>query len=216
MFGLKLQEFWTARKTPLEEVLPSDIVPDINPDISVVTDAEPLPSEGILAGTRIATEDGWRPVETLQPGDWVMTFDHGVQELLRIERIAPASAPRVILVPQDALGNATPMLLLGDQSVMVESDLAGAAFGDPFVLVPSETLEGLRGIEAVTLESAPDIFRLHFAGTEVVYANGWGLIHCAADMADTYEAEPRAYPILPQEAARMVVEALIENEAATC
>ena len=43
-------------------------------------------AEGIVAGTRIATEDGWRRVETISPGERVLTFDHGprrVQQILR-------------------------------------------------------------------------------------------------------------------------------------
>ncbi|PCD76127.1 Hint domain-containing protein [Pseudothioclava arenosa] len=208
MFGLKLQDFWTARKSPVEGALAADAL--------VESYAEALPSDGIVAGTRIATEAGWRPVEALAPGDRVMTFDHGVQEVLHIERIRLGAVPRAILVPQQALGNATALLLLGDQSVMVESNLAEAAFGDPFVLVPSEVLEGFRGIEAVAPDRELEIFRLQFAAPEVVYANGFGLIHCGGGAVAPVEVEAPAYPLLPREAARMVVEALIEEEAATC
>ncbi|MCP1170321.1 Hint domain-containing protein, partial [Limimaricola sp. ASW11-118] len=40
---------------------------------------------GLPAGTRIATPLGERAVETLRPGDLVLTRDHGFQPLLRLE-----------------------------------------------------------------------------------------------------------------------------------
>lgn len=59
---------------------------------------------GLLAGTRIATPSGARAVETLRPGDLVLTRDHGLQPVLRLEagpsdaadaplRLLPAALP---------------------------------------------------------------------------------------------------------------------------
>ncbi|MGC9420245.1 MAG: Hint domain-containing protein, partial [Rhodovulum sp.] len=43
-------------------------------------------ASGFAAGTEIATTLGWRTVETLQPGDRVLTFDHGSQPVRAVQR----------------------------------------------------------------------------------------------------------------------------------
>ena len=179
-------------------------------------------AEGIVAGTRIATEFGWRAVESIMPGDKIMTFDHGLCEVVQVQRSALWTGRKTcpqhmmpLAVPAGALGNATPMLLLPEQSVLVESDLAEAVFGDPFALIPSAALEGYRGIERITPHQRVDIFILQFAEDEVVYANGSGMMHCGSINAGRIEAllDAPAYSVLPMDMARAVVEDLKEEDA---
>lgn len=179
-------------------------------------------AEGIVAGTRIATDLGWRPVETILPGDMVMTFDHGMRPVVAVSRAALWSGegrcPRAVMplaVPVGALGNTAPMLLLPEQNVLVESDLADAVFGDPFALVPAAALQGYRAIDRITPHQSMDVLVLHFAADELVYANGAGLIHCASDTAGQIDAPPETeplYAVLPLDMARAVVAAMIEEE----
>jgi len=180
-------------------------------------------SEGIVAGTRIATEMGWRPVEGIVAGDIVMTFDHGPRPVVAVKRmqmwLGSNSCPRhlqPLAVPVGALGNATAMLLLPEQSVLVESDLAESVFGDPFALIPAAALEGYRGIDRITPHQKVEVVVLEFDRDEVIYANGTGMIHCnsvdAGSLNAMIEPTPAMYEALPMEMARSIVAEMIEDE----
>lgn len=179
-------------------------------------------AEGIVAGTRIDTAMGWRPVEAIAPGDMVMTFDHGLCPVVAVRRshlfAGRNACPRPLMplaVPAGALGNASPMLLLPEQNVLVESDLAETVFGDPFALIPAAALEGYRGITRITPHQRVEIITLHFAEEEVIYANGTGMIHCGAVLGRSFGAmmdEARAYSALPMDMARAIVAQMIETD----
>lgn len=181
-------------------------------------------AEGIVAGTQIATAMGWRPVEAIAVGDMVMTFDHGLRPVVAVHRshlyAGRNACPRhmmPIAVPEGALGNAAPMLLLPEQNVLVESDLAEAVFGDPFALVPAAALEGYRGIDRITPHQRVEIVVLQFAEDEVIYANGTGMIHCASVHSTSIDAmldDSTAYSALPMDMARAIVAQMIEADAA--
>lgn len=181
-------------------------------------------AEGIVAGTRIATAMGWRPVEAIAEGDMVMTFDHGLRPVVSVSRsqlfAGRSACPRHMMplaVPPGALGNASPMLLLPEQNVLVESDLAEAVFGDPFALIPAAALEGYRGIDRITPHQRVEIITLGFEEEEVVYANGTGMIHCASVHGASFGAmmdEAAPYGVLPMDMARAIVAQMIEMDDA--
>jgi len=137
---------------------------------------------GFTSGSRIATVDGWRPVDTLAVGDSVLTFDNGPQTLTAIscatqfvhDHIAPDFA-NPIHVPAGAIGNSEPMVLLPEQNVMIESDLAEARTGDPFALIPAKALVGYRGIDRFRALRSFVVFSLHFENDELVYVEGGAL-----------------------------------------
>lgn len=142
-------------------------------------------AEGMIAGTLVATDMGWQPVEDLQAGDRVVTFDNGMRPLKAVGIstlwTAANQAPRAVwplLVPERALGNRTALTLLPEQAVLIESDEAEAMFGDPFTLVSAASLEGYKGITRVPPSREMKIVTLQFAEEEVVYANGTTLVHC--------------------------------------
>lgn len=213
MFGLNSARIWG-----------SDLAPEglgafhrINPQ------SGSGPTEGIVAGTRIATKLGWCPVEAIAPGDRVMTFDHGMCPVLAVKHAAlwvgQGHCPRNLMplaVPTGALGNGSPMLLLPEQKLVVESDLAEAVFGDPFALIPAAALAGYRGIDRITPHQKVEVVIVHFAGDEVVYANGAGLIHCASETAGVIDVTGEHMPdyaALPLDMARAVVLAMIEEDS---
>ncbi|SOC01849.1 Hint domain-containing protein [Rhodobacter maris] len=172
-------------------------------------------AEGIVAGTHIATAMGWRPVEAITAGDLVMTFDHGLRPVRRITRAplfaGPSGCPRPLMplaVPTGALGNGAPLLLLPEQSVLVESDLAEIRYGDPFALIPAAALEGWRGIDRITPHQRTEVVVLECDTDEVLYANGTGLIHCGAvhgQPIDAFLEQAAGYTVLPMKAAREIV-----------
>ena len=146
---------------------------------------------GLIAGTLVATELGWQPIEDLRTGDRVVTFDNGMRPLraVRISTLwtAETEAPRSVwplLVPVRALGNRTEMTLMPEQAVLIESDEAEAMYGDPFMLVSAGVLDGYKGITRVPPQREVTVVTLEFEGDEVVYANGTLLVHCPADRVE--------------------------------
>lgn len=142
---------------------------------------------GLVAGTRIAAAGGWRAVETLRPWDMVLTFDDGLVPIADVARhrpfddIAPWPAPLWPLrVPEGALGNRRPMLLLPDQPVMVEAEVAETLLDDPFALVPAQALAGFRGIVPEQPQPGTVIVTLAFETAQVVYGNAAVRLHCPA------------------------------------
>lgn len=181
-------------------------------------------AEGLVSGTKVATEHGWRAVETVAIGDQVMTFDHGLQKVISIKRAAlwhgVGNCPRHLqpmAVPVGALGNEQPLLLLPEQHVVVESDVAESVFGDPFAVIPALALEGYRGITRMAPHAKVEVVQLVFAESQVVYANGMGLIHCASvstGRIDLMLEEEPFYSVLSLEMARALVAAMISEEYA--
>ncbi len=149
-----------------------------------------LTGSGMIAGTLVATEMGWMAVQDLRPGDRVVTFDNGMVPLreVRASRLNTHAGhlPRAfwpLRLPERALGNRQEMLLLPEQSVLVESDHAETLYGDPFVLVGAAALEGYNGIERVMPGIQLKVLSLRFNEDQVVYANGMVLLQCSHDEA---------------------------------
>lgn len=139
---------------------------------------------GIMAGTKVATSVGWRPVEALKAGDKVLTFENKMQSIDWIERrivwcgrnAEPGAWP--LFVPAKALGNREDMFLMPSQSIVIDCDLAEKVFGSPYVLIPSVALIGHFGVERERPEKPLEIVRFGFATEEVVFANTGAMFHC--------------------------------------
>jgi hypothetical protein len=163
-------------------------------------------SHGLMAGTRVASNLGWRAIDALAVGDKVLTFDHGIQVITEIRRAhmwldAPETAEMLwpVVIPVDALGNREELTLLPDQGVMVESDAAQDMHGDPFAVMTAQSLVGLRGIHQRQPMQRIELIAVYFAGDEVIYAEGGALIHCPSDTStlDKFlEAGPQTYAVL--------------------
>lgn len=141
--------------------------------------------KGLLAGTEVATPDGWRPVEAICAGDAVITFDGGVQAVRTVTRrlypLGPMARCHPILhVSAGVIGNRSDLLLLPDQGVIVESDLAEAAWGDPFALVTATALDALEGVSTVLPDAPVVAVTLACEADEVLFCNGQALVHCPA------------------------------------
>lgn len=157
--------------------------------------------EGIIAGTRIATDHGWRAVETLRSGDAVLTLEAGYQplETLWTVRLPDDALPQPfwpVAVPQGALDCREAMLLLPDQRVLIECDQAESLFGDALALVPAAALEGWRGIARVPHAAGSEAVTLAFAAPQVIYASRAVLLACpgqdgaSGDPADLFGTRP--------------------------
>ena len=156
---------------------------------SAMTSAEagPTPSfGGLVAGSRVATSNGWRAVETLAIGDQVLTFDGGLQPVVALSRrlypyaMGATAARPLILLPAGAIGNARPIMLLPDQPVLAESDLAEEMFGDPFAPIRASAMIGLPGVTAMLPEASVVTVTIGFEEDQAVFVEGQALAVCPA------------------------------------
>lgn len=132
-------------------------------------------------GTSIATPRGERAVETLRPGDRIVTRDNGLQEVAwtgtcRLDWSELGANPHLapILIEQGALGHGLPerdMLVSPQHRMLVANERTHLYFEEHEVLVAAKHLVDHRRIREV---SRPGVTYVHFmcARHEVVLANG--------------------------------------------
>lgn len=95
-----------------------------------------------VAGTLIATPAGPRPVESLRPGDLVLTQDDGAQPLRWVgsRSVAAEGALAPIRISAGAFGAHQALMLSPQHRVLVRDPLAELLFGDVEVLVAAKDL----------------------------------------------------------------------------
>lgn len=130
-----------------------------------------------VAGSRLATPEGWRLIETLDVGDLVMTQDHGLQPIRWIGsttcRAEGAFAP--IRIRAGALGQGLPcrdLLVSPQHRMLLRSRIAERMTGAREVLVPAKKLLSLPGIEVVADMDHVTYLHLMFDEHEIVFAEG--------------------------------------------
>lgn len=176
---------------------------------------------GLLAGTSVASNLGWQPVETLKVGDKVLTFDHAMQTVADIQRetvTLPAGLPaalRPVRLPEGVCHNRRDLWMMPDQGLLVECEAALDALGDPYAVVPARMLRGYRGITDDLPAERVEVTTLAFHQDEVIYVEGGLLAHCPAprqvlDGADLLR--PTLYDRLDGAAARFLVSCLIDDD----
>ncbi|MEM8979102.1 MAG: Hint domain-containing protein [Pseudomonadota bacterium] len=147
---------------------------------------------GIVAGTKVASNLGWRSVECIEPGDKVLTYDHGLQVVTGVTRsflwIGEKDCPESawpLLVPEGALGNQSDLWIVPEQHVLIESEIAERVYGDPFVVIPALSLEGHKGITRSCPKQVIEVLQLEFDRDEVVFANMGALFFCPKQQSAT-------------------------------
>lgn len=133
-------------------------------------------------GTLIMTQHGEVPVETLKQGDFVLTADHGYQQLrwlgsrvLGCQQLRAQPKLRPIRIAAGALGVSMPaadLIVSPQHRVLVRSKIAQRMFGAAEVLVAAKQLLGLDGVEVVQHAKKVEYFHFMFDRHEVVFANG--------------------------------------------
>lgn len=169
---------------------------------------------GMIGGTKVATNSGWAPVETIREGQQVLTFDGGLQTVIAVTRHALMADETTIAswplsVPAGALGNRADMMILPHQSVLIESDTAEELTGDPFALIPAAALCGFRGITQSRPTDWVEVIQLHFAQDEIVFANVGSLFLFRAQADLMSDAPVSGYDVLPMDQAEDLVDCLM-------
>ena len=126
-----------------------------------------------VTGTLIATPEGERRVEALQPGDLVYTKDNGPQPLRWIgtRQVAAEGSFAPIRIAADTFGAHRELLVSPLHRILIRDSLAEILFGEAEVLVAAKDLvndRSVRRVEGGMVEYVHIMFDQH----EVVFSEG--------------------------------------------
>lgn len=146
------------------------------------TDYRPSAVTCFTLGTLIDTSRGRRPVESLRPGDRILTRDNGLQTLrwqggthVTGDGLDIRPNLRPVQIRAGALGPGTPatdLMVSPQHRVLIRSRIAHRLFKDAEILVAAKHLVGLPGIETVMLPRGVSYFHMLFDRHEIVRSNG--------------------------------------------
>ena len=126
-----------------------------------------------VSGTMILTPDGEVAVETLQPGDLVMTHDEGPQPLRWIgQRTVPAKASFApVRIDAGTIGDHRTLLVSPQHRVLIRDSLAELLFGEAEVLVAAKDLVNDK---SVRIQEGGDVTYVHllFDRHQVIFSEG--------------------------------------------
>ena len=124
-------------------------------------------------GTLIETENGPRPIESLEAGDLVLTADHGLQPICWISRRRfPGQgdcAP--IRIAKSALGNTRDLVVSPQHRLLLTGWRAELFFGEDEVLVAAKHLTGHDRIHRLECDEV-EYFHLLFDRHQIIFAEG--------------------------------------------
>ncbi|MEL7164144.1 MAG: Hint domain-containing protein [Pseudomonadota bacterium] len=132
------------------------------------------------AGTLIATPQGVQPVETLCPGDQVVTCDHGAQAICHVAHTHVRGPPiaedrQPILIRAGALGPGCPardLVVSGQHRMVLRWRAVRRIYGLPDVLAPAKGLTGLPGVRRKRGVRRVHYVHLLMSRHEVIWADG--------------------------------------------
>lgn len=132
-------------------------------------------------GTGIATPHGEVAVESLSPGDLVITRDNGVQPVrwvgrrdLQSNELTASPHFRPIMIRAGSLGSGVPardMMVSPSHRMLVVHPSAQLLFAEPEVLIAAKHLTSLPGVECVK-PAGVSYVHVMFDAHEVIMANG--------------------------------------------
>jgi Hint domain len=162
---------------------------------------------GLIAGTALETRTGWRDIAMLAAGDRVYTYDGGVREIRRLDRIffdldeMPGAPDLLVQVPGGALNTCSDVLALPDQEILLQSLYLEEKTDNPIGLVRLGDLVGLAGIRPVRPQGVQQAIRPVFDEDEVVWANTGLLCHVSHGVGQGV-GQGGFFPSVPREMAR--------------
>lgn len=170
-------------------------------------------ARGLYAGTLLRTPLGWAAIESLCPGELVLSRDRGLCPVVRLER-EERPALWAVRIPAGALENGSDLLLPPGQPVLVRTPCAMPYTGEAEALVPASSLEGWRGIVPVARATTAPIWQVRLDRPSLIEC-GPGVVvgvegsdEAQADLLTRLLSAPER-PVLPLAAARHLVATLI-------
>tara|TARA_R110000851_G_scaffold231737_2_gene384512 strand:- start:919 stop:2499 length:1581 start_codon:yes stop_codon:yes gene_type:complete len=126
-----------------------------------------------VAGTLIRTPEGEVPVDTLRPGDLVMTQDDGAQPLRWIghRRVAAIGDFAPIQIAANTFGRHRALLLSPLHRVLIRDSLAELLFGEREVLIAARDLVNDRSVRRIE-GGMVDYVHILFDRHQVVFSEG--------------------------------------------
>lgn len=133
-------------------------------------------------GSLVQTPNGPRPIETLKPGDFVTTVDHGDMQIrwvgkkfVSAQHLAASPNLRPIQISKGSLAPNLPnrdMVVSPQHRVIVRSKIAQRISGDTEVLVAAKHLCTLEGVEQISPEQGIQYIHLLFDTHEIIRVDG--------------------------------------------
>lgn len=145
-------------------------------------DYPPQSATCFARGTLIDTATGPRAIETLVPGDLIMTRDRGLQPIrwiggtdLNATQLDLSPQLRPVRISADAIGPGRPradLIVSPQHRVLVQSRIAHRMFGNEEVLVAAKHLVGLPGVEVIRNQPSVSYWHMLFEQHEIVLSEG--------------------------------------------
>ncbi len=129
---------------------------------------------GFVAGTRILTPAGEVAVEHLQPGDRVITLDHGAQKVRRVTQrtVLARGAFLPVEFKPGALANDRPLLVSQRHRMLLSNPLSELYFGSHQVFARALHLVNQDDVVAANHFKLVTYCHFVFDDHEIVFANG--------------------------------------------
>ncbi len=154
--------------------LGSDVLINLDEDNSVTV--------CFVQGACILTPAGERPVETLQSGDLVLTYDNGQMPImwrqtseLHFSQLGTSERRQPIRIQSGALAPGVPardLLVSPQHRILICSDIVEELFGVPEILVPAAKLLGMPGINRRQNATRVTYHHLYLGNHQLIWANG--------------------------------------------
>lgn len=133
---------------------------------------------GVATDTKVMTSSGAQPLDKIAAGARVMTFDAGFQHVLRAHRFEMHAGQSVISVPKGLFGNGSELLLMPDQILVFDAEMAAEAFVEPFTHITAAELNGHWGIKPRNLSQDLRLTQLEFESDEVIWTTIGAMLFC--------------------------------------
>ncbi len=179
-----------------------------NSDATVPRDAVTARRGGLLHGTKVATNNGWKPVERIVAGDHIRTLDHGFKEVRRvsINRVTvPLGETRAenlpVFVPARVTDNGRPVWLMPEQGIAVDLNRL-----DPetqgLSVVPARLLSGKCQLKSRAPGSSFAVSTLFLEQDEVICVEGGLQAYCPSGRFNMHTAsDHKLYSVADEDTA---------------